>query len=465
MTNTTFRTNFPNVYGIYLLLCPALLLTACRPFSPTAAQPTPSPIAPADAPTPPQTGVHFPVSSEVLPPVAVQPAAPAAPAPPTATPTPELINGPVTVAVDAAVPEEWAGPLLSVLNKTADVQTFNGVQPLRVLDQTRNAAVQVALRPLARAQAPVAERIFAVVAPFATVRDDVSFAELQQRWREPSAGGPLFVHEQAAPLLSAILGKTAHLTATMAAGDCWPNWKPRQAVWASSPSTCSIPRFKVLTVDGVNVLSNRFDPNVYPLAVALTVEGRGGVRGTAAGSRPRPAGHQSRSKPLTQLIMTGVTAMSRGTAADGSQRLRLSRRAHFGYLCCGRHHPHLQRSAVSGRLCGEPAENNLILCSRYRLLGGAGGHGRGHHRPQRQPRQRLWPGGAQRSIGCYREQGIPIYGSGITVDEACAPLFWEHNGNTFAFIAALAFDPPGAWASADQPGACYYYENKDASWP
>ena len=130
----------------------AFLLTACQPISPQLLPtPTPSPIAPADAPTPPQTGVHFPVSSAVLPPVAVQPPAPAAPAHmPTATPTPELLNGPVTVAVDAAVPEEWAGPLLSVLNKTADVQTFSGVQPLRVLDQTRNAAVQVALRPLVR---------------------------------------------------------------------------------------------------------------------------------------------------------------------------------------------------------------------------------------------------------------------------------------------------------------------------
>ena len=49
----------------------------------------------------------------------------------------------------------------------------------------------------------------------------------------------------------------------------------------------------------------------------------------------------------------------------------------------------------------------------------------------------------------------------MNVDEARAPLIWEHNGNRFAFIAALAFDPPGAWASADQPGACYYYDNKE----
>ena len=108
-----------------------------------------------------------------------------------------------------------------------------------------------------------------------------------------------------------------------------------------------------------------------------------------------------------------------------------------------------------------PAENNLILCSDTDywaalaamgadIIGLSGNHVNDFGRE-----------GAQRSIGWYREQGIPIYGSGLTVDEACAPLFWEHNGNTFAFIAALAFDPPGAWASADQPGACYYYQNKE----
>ncbi len=38
---------------------------------------------------------------------------------------------------------------------------------------------------------------------------------------------------------------------------------------------------------------------------------------------------------------------------------------------------------------------------------------------------------------------------------------WEDHGNTFAFIAALAFYPENAWATADQPGACYYYDNRE----
>ncbi len=38
---------------------------------------------------------------------------------------------------------------------------------------------------------------------------------------------------------------------------------------------------------------------------------------------------------------------------------------------------------------------------------------------------------------------------------------WEHNGNTFAFLATLAFAPEYAWATETEPGACYYYYNRD----
>jgi poly-gamma-glutamate synthesis protein (capsule biosynthesis protein) len=70
--------------------------------------------------------------------------------------------------------------------------------------------------------------------------------------------------------------------------------------------------------------------------------------------------------------------------------------------------------------------------------------------------------GARTSLKWYRDNNIPIYGSGLNTTEACAPLMWEHNGNTFAFLAALAFDPWYAWASDTEPGACYYYDHKEA---
>ena len=46
-------------------------------------------------------------------------------------------------------------------------------------------------------------------------------------------------------------------------------------------------------------------------------------------------------------------------------------------------------------------------------------------------------------------------------EEACAPLLFEHNGNRFAFFAALAHYPSFAWATEEGPGACHYNGNKE----
>ena len=222
------------------------------------------------------------------------------------------------------------------------------------------------------------------------------------------------------------------------------------------------PRMKALTVDGVNVLSNAFQASTYPLAVTLSVEGTGSsLLAPLLQGAVQPVTNRDASK-LTQLIMTGVTAMSRVTA------LRMDEK---GYDYPARVISDVFSAADITHISNEvpflddcvanPTENNLTLCSDTEywaalaavgtdIVGLSGNHVNDFGRE-----------GARRSLQWYRDNKIPIYGSGMNVDEACAPLIWEHNCNRFAFIAALAFDPPGAWASADQPGACYYYDNKE----
>ncbi len=167
-------------------------------------------------------------------------------------------------------------------------------------------------------------------------------------------------------------------------------------------------------------------------------------------------------RKLTQLIMTGVTAMSRVTALKMDQKGYDYPAKVISDVFSTADITHISDEVPFLDDCvADPSENNLILCSDTNywaalaavgtdIVGLSGNHVNDFGRE-----------GARRSLQWYRDNKIPIYGSGMNVDEACAPLIWEHNGNRFAFIAALAFDPPGAWASADQPGACYYYDNKD----
>ncbi len=130
-------------------------------------------------------------------------------------------------------------------------------------------------------------------ARFATIRDDVTSTELQQRWRDSTAG-QLFVTDEAARWLTGIWGDKAAGVEVVSAADM-------DGRLEGAPDSLGIvafeqldPRMKALTVDSFNVLSNTFQVNTYPLAVTLSVEGNGSslLASLLAGSST--TGHQSR---------------------------------------------------------------------------------------------------------------------------------------------------------------------------
>ncbi|HXF62215.1 MAG TPA: CapA family protein [Caldilineaceae bacterium] len=379
---------------------------------------------------------------------------------PLPTPRPIRLDGPLTLAVAPELPEELSIPLLDRLNQIEQVQAANGAFPLRLLDQAENAATTIELLALRAAEHRLAERFYAVVAPFATIPDDITLEALQLRWQS-GEGGPLFAAAGATRMLAPVLGAAGPVE-ELPTDELLARLEATPGALAIIPFDQLHPRFKALTVDGANVLSNRLVPEEYPLAVALAVRGEGAeLLADALYGLIDPATNRDASR-LTTLIMTGVTAMSRGTAAAMEQ---------YGYTYpaeiisgtlsaadithVSNEVPFLDDCVVNNTL------NNLVLCSHTDywatleaigtdIVGLSGNHVNDFGRD-----------GARESLQWYRDHGIPIYGSGLTVDEACAPLRWEHNGNTFAFIAALAFGPETAWVTDEEPGACYYYEHQE----
>ena len=440
--------------GLLLTTLAAALLTACRPVQlvESALAPLP-PIGTSVFPTPTPAPLTL-----LLPPVVTQPPTPeSTDAPLAPSPTLESLGDAVTVGLDASLPEVWATALLGRLTQTGEVQTATGPQPLRVLDQADLAASIVTLRPYTQATAPLAERIFAVAAPFATIRDDITLAELTAAWQ---SGAPaLYTTAESAALLRPVLGDYAGNLASEA--ELLAALENTPGALAVLPFDQIDPRVKVLTIDGADVLSNQFNVLTWPLAVALSVEGAG-----ASAVRPalqdvvQPYTNRDASR-LTQLIMTGVTAMSRVTAVRMDQKGYDYPALVISDVFTAADITHISNEVPFLDDCvANPAENNLILCSDTDywaalaalgtdIVGLSGNHVNDFGRD-----------GARRSLSWYRDNGIPIYGSGFNVEEACAPLLWEDHGNTFAFIAALAFYPEGAWATTDQPGACYYFDNQ-----
>lgn len=372
--------------------------------------------------------------------------------------------GRLTVAVDPVLPEPIFNRLLSTLvYRVTQIDTDTGPKAVYLLDRPQLADALITMRPLAEAgDNALVSHFYAPVVPFATVTDAITLEDLSARWRGAGVD-TLIVPREERFALTALFGSQPGASVIFTStANLLPALQASSSAVALLPFHELDPRFKVLTVDGVNVLDNHLDPAEYPLAVAVTVQGK--EASTLAATLAPFLRERTNRDParLTTLIMTGVTAMSRVTAAkmerNGytypalviSDTLRAADITHISNEV-----PFLDDCVVNA------ATDNLVLCSHTNywaalealgtdIVGLSGNHVNDFGRD-----------GARRSIGWYREHKIPIYGSGLNVEEACAPLLWEHNGNRIAFLAALAFQPKFAWATEDQPGACYYYTNKE----
>jgi len=370
----------------------------------------------------------------------------------TATPTrlaasPTVASG-LAIYCDPSLPAAWRQHLQKALRQ----------RPVMCVENAADARIHFALHPLSVADGEIGvQRFYAVVAPFATIRDDVSLAELQARWM--GEAGPLLVAEEAAGPLSVIFGEAPDRTipaANMAAA-----LQADDRAWGVLPFEQLDPSYKVLSIDGKNVLDKRLAPADYPLAVALTLSGPDANQASAVVQNAiQPATNRDVQR-MTTLIMTGVTAMSRGTAAKMEEKGYVYPALVISNTLSAADITHVSNEAPFIKDC--PVNNtymNLILCSDYPYLqtlraigvdivGLSGNHVNDYGRE-----------GALESLQFYKDQGIPVYGSGVNEEEACKPLMYESNGNSYAFLAALAWWPEEAWATASEPGACYYYNNR-----
>jgi hypothetical protein len=377
----------------------------------------------------------------------------------TETPEPVVMNSPITVALAPGLPEEWASPLLNALNQIDQIQADNVIYPVMALDQADNAKLVIEAGPWGSAEVALAQRIFAVVVPFDTLTDDITQEELQLRW-QGETDGVLLADNATIELLTPVLGEGEAVQ--VQPGDLLAALEDAPDAVGIVPFDQIDPRFKVLTIDGVNVLSNGFDPTTYPLISMLHLRGEMLAPLVLRLSRAVTPTTNRDASQLTTLIMTGVTAIARGTA-DAIERHYLTYPAAIisdtlaaaDITHVSNEIPFLEDCEVNNTL------NNLTLCSHTSywevleaigtdIVGLSGNHVNDFGRD-----------GAIESLTFYHDNEIPIYGSGFNVEEACTPLRWEHNGNTFAFVAVLAFGPETAWATDELPGACHFYDYKE----
>jgi poly-gamma-glutamate synthesis protein (capsule biosynthesis protein) len=215
--------------------------------------------------------------------------------------------------VTVFVPEGLPAPVTDMLNAavTAHPDLFAPSASAEISD------VQVTLDPGPDAT-PLVEWVYAVVAPFPTLTDEVAWADVAGSWSGvpagPFAGRPLLVTDDTLRALSVVLGDPVPGVVEVVPPDqiAQRAWDTRPA-WAIVPFDQLEPRWKVLRVDGVSVLDKGMDAGAWPLVVRAGLTGM--ERGVAKLKEVMVVPLTNRDpEKMTVVVMTGVTALCRATA-------------------------------------------------------------------------------------------------------------------------------------------------------
>jgi hypothetical protein len=304
-------------------------------------------------------------------------------------------------------------------------------------------ALSLLPRTTARAAAPY---YFAVAAPFATLADDVSSVALKAFWVSDAkalssvtnTGVPptLFMTIETQKVLTGLLGPQGKNTAVRVL----PADQLLSAAWAVQPAALAIlpfdqleARWKLLSVDGINLFDKTADVSAYPLVAQSNTSNRDPAK-------------------MTVVAMTGVTALFRGTAYQMERKgmtypalkvvdwlksadiTHISNEVSFWDKCP-------KPKVVDGvTMCSDPKYIELLQFVGTDIVELSGNH--------------LWDRGADKlatTIETYEKLGWKYFAGGKNAASALDPVRYDINGSKIAFVGCNWFG--NNWATDTKAGS------------
>ncbi len=345
------------------------------------------------------------------------------------------------------------------------VQTFLGDAKIEYVTIEADADLRLG----SEGATPVYEQIVTPADRFSSVLSGISLDELKGVWAgktETPNFEMIYPDQSLMPGLEQLLGPaSANVTPKPLTELTMTIWNDPMGL-VLLPFQELTPRLLALRLDGMSVVDNRLVQSEWPLAVRsyLTPLTPNGEKALAAVGERAPLSNRDPDK-LTVLVMTGVTAMARGTAAA----IERSGDNAFPARIIGPELAAADITIVSNEISFEKdcvvnnTLNNLLLCSKpeyYAALEFSGVDAvglSGNHQNDFGYANML------ESLEFYKEKGIPTYAGGANDKEALAPIFIEDHGNKLAFLGANQYGPASytsgtgevvsAWAGPDNPGS------------
>jgi len=357
---------------------------------------------------------------------------------PTATPT--ATPAPIGVFTSGSLPEAFHKQINDRLAQQAGTFIPSGDPNL--------AALQIAYAP--NIDVPIlGQWVYALVAPFPTLVDDVPFSAVQAVWQGQPVEcdacdftGPLRMSESTLSALKTVLGEPAAGAVEVIPSDqITPKLWETQPAWGIVPFDELNPRLKVLSIDGQTPAHHGLDLNTYPLAVKIGLAGPIEKAEQLQAAIGQPLTNRDETK-MTLVAMTGVTAMSRDFAAsvdvngvlypakeikdwfDTSDIVHISNENSFWADCPK------QPTANRGVFCSDPSYMELLKYVGTDVIELDGNHLNDYG----------WEPFSY-TLGIYEREGIPYYGGGRTITEATRFITLTHNGNVVAFAGCNPVGP------------------------
>ncbi len=287
--------------------------------------------------------------------------------------------------------------------------------------------------------------IYALVAPFPTLTDDVDSQSLIAAWKgnpsEPIAGHTLLMAESTLKVFSARWGEPAAGVVRVFPAEQILDLAWAESAWAIIPFEEIQPMWKVLSVDGQSPLHKNFNTEAYPLKAYFS------------SNQPLPETNRDPAK-LTTVILTGVTALTRLTA----RRMETKGITYPGEVLRDMFREadvlHINHEApfYSGCPYPDPKQTEEVFCSSPKYIELFADLGvdvvelSGDHFADYDDVAML------ESIEIYKNAGIPYYGGGVNEEDGKKPLLMEVNGNKMMFIGC-DFKTVYATAREDRPGS------------
>jgi hypothetical protein len=295
-------------------------------------------------------------------------------------------------------------------------------------------------------------KMYALAGRFDLLQDDLSLDEVKDAW----LGQGDWDLEMSQETYQAFEEKWGSTQAVLIVDD--PETLVNQ-VWSMEsllailPFDGLVPRLKVLQVGGVSPLDKNMNVEDYPMQVEYFWQGDANILSLVS-LKCEPGTNRDINR-MTDVLMTGVSALTRNTAARMAEKgvtypaeeilewlksadiTHISHEVSF-YTDC----PDPLPVRAGGRFCAQLEFLELFTYAGVDVVELTGNH--------------LNDWGVEaiaNSIKMYHEAGILTFGGGLDAETARQPLLIEHNGNKLAFLGCNSIGPESDWATEVQPGA------------